>query len=104
MKKTKGEIARQNRQRGKRDEKETAKAFEGKRIGVLGKEDVEHPLFSIESKSRKSFVAKKWMEQAENNCPEGKIALVKCHVLNQKREKDLVIVKLKDFLKIIKKG
>jgi len=60
-----------NRQRGKATERAVAKRIGGKRVGILGAEDVSHPLFSIEVKSRKAFVAGDWMAQAVRNCPEG---------------------------------
>ncbi len=50
-----------NRQRGKRTEKAIAKRIGGKRIGILGKSDVEHACFSFEVKSRKKFVAEKYL-------------------------------------------
>lgn len=86
-----------NRQRGKRTEKAIAKRIGGKRIGILGKSDVEHACFSFEVKSRKKFVAEKWMLQAERNCEEGKTPAVIVHILRLQHKNDLVIIRLKDF-------
>ncbi|MBF0487215.1 MAG: hypothetical protein HQK98_03555 [Nitrospirae bacterium] len=86
-----------NRQRGKAAERAVAKRMNGKRIGIMGGEDVEHPLFSIEVKSRKAFVAGDWMSQAVRNCPEGKTPLVVVHVSGQRHTEDMVIIRMKDF-------
>ena len=48
-----------NRRRGKDAERKIAEMFEGKRIGIMGGEDVMHPYFSIEVKSRKAFIGEK---------------------------------------------
>lgn len=89
-----------NRERGKDSEREVAKLFNGKRVGILGDEDIAHPNFSIEVKSRKKFVAKRWMKQAEKNNKENKIPLVVVHEANTPHKKDLVIINIRDFLKL----
>jgi len=86
-----------NRQRGKRTERAIAKRLGGKRVGILGKSDVEHELFSFEVKSRLKFVGEKWFIQAVRNCEEGKIPAVIVHVTGQHHKNDYVIIKLKDF-------
>ena len=86
-----------NRQRGKRAEKAIATILHGTRVGILGGEDVSHRQFSVEVKERKRFIGSKFMTQAESNTPPGKIPLVCIHVLNQRHEKDLVMVRLEDF-------
>ncbi len=86
-----------NRQRGKATERAVAKRLDGKRVGVMGGEDVEHPIFSIEVKSRKAFVATDWMAQSARNCPEGKVPLVVVHVTGQRHTEDMVILRMKDF-------
>jgi len=85
-----------NRQRGKRTEKAIAKRLGGRRIGILGKSDVEHKLFSFECKSRLKFVGEKWFLQAVRNC-EGKIPAVIVHITGQHHSNDYVILKLRDF-------
>ena len=57
-----------NRQRGKNTERSLARRIKAKRVGVLGKEDLDHPLFSVEVKHRKRVVIEQWMQQAERNC------------------------------------
>ena len=89
--------ANKNRQRGKRIERAIAKRVGGKRIGILGKSDVEHLLFSFEIKSRMRFVGEKWFLQAIKNCEEGKIPAVIVHITGQHHKNDYVILKLKDF-------
>ena len=89
--------ANKNRQRGKRIERAIAKRVGGKRIGILGKSDVEHPLFSFEIKSRMRFVGDKWFLQAVRNCEKDKIPAVIVHITRQHHKNDYVILKLKDF-------
>lgn len=95
---SKAKLARQNRQRGKRNERALARLMGMERVGVFGKEDGRDGMFSAEWKSRKKFIGKAWMEQAVVNCPKGKIPLVVVHVTNQRRADDLVMVKLSDWL------
>jgi len=66
-------------------------------VGILGKSDVEHELFSFECKSRLRFVGEKWFLQAVRNCEKGKIPAVIVHVTGQHHKNDYVIIKLKDF-------
>lgn len=84
-----------NRQRGKNTERSLAKLLNAQRIGIMGKEDLSHPVFSYEVKSRKSFVALPWLEQAERNCPEGKTPVLVVHVNGKNHQKDCVILSLK---------
>lgn len=88
-----------NRKRGKKAEKAVAKMLGGKRMGLFGKEDVEHQHFSIEVKSRVSFVGKGWMQQAVRNNPkpDEKIPLVVIHTKNCDHETDLVMMRIADF-------
>ena len=91
---------KRNRQRGKEVEKAIAKIFNGDRMGLFGGEDVKHPKFSIEVKSRLKFVAKKWMAQANRNNKNNKIPIVVVHEKNTHHENDLVIINIQDFLRI----
>ena len=86
-----------NRSRGKNVEREIAKILRGKRVGILGSEDISHPTFSIEVKSRKKFVANQWMQQAEKNNKDKKIPLVVVHESHKPHTKDLVILNILDF-------
>ena len=94
----KADMARKNRQRGKRNEKVLANLMGAERVGIFGGEDGRDEMFSIEMKSRKMFVGQKWMDQAVTNCPEGKIPLVALHVMGQRRMSDLVMVRLSDWI------
>jgi precorrin-3B methylase len=89
--------ANKNRQRGKRTERAIAKRLKAKRVGILSKSDVEHPLFSCEVKSRLKFVGEKWFMQAVRNCEKGKIPAVIVHITGKAHKNDYVILKLKDF-------
>ncbi len=86
-----------NRRRGKAAERSLARLLNAQRIGILGKEDLSHPLFSYEVKSRKSFVALDWLNQAERNCPEGKMPALVVHVNGKNHQRDCVIVSLQTW-------
>lgn len=87
-----------NRQRGKELEKEIANIMGGKRMGLFGGEDIYHPKYSIECKSRKAFIGKKWFKQCEKNNTDNKIPLVIVKVAHDKFEDSLVLMKLSDFM------
>jgi len=86
-----------NRQRGKRTEKQIAKRLGGKRIGLLGKEDISHPVYSIEVKSRVTFAGKKILEQAERNCEKGKTPIAIVHIHGEPFSKAIVMQRMSDF-------
>ena len=86
-----------NRQRGKDSERQIAKLLGGKRVGILGDEDVMHPVYSIEVKSRKKFSGRKWMEQCKKNNKDNKIPIVVIHEANKPHSTDLVLIGIKDF-------
>jgi len=90
-----------NRKKAKRVERAIAKRLKGRRLGILGQEDVLTDQFVVEVKTRKKFVALSWYQQAVKNAKE-KIPLVIVHVSNKHHDNDLVILSLKDFEKIIK--
>lgn len=93
-------IQRKNRNRGKAHERRIAKLTNGTRRGVLGGEDIMHDHFSIECKSRASFVATGWMEQCVKNNKRGKIPIVAVHVTGKRVENDLVIIRMGDFINL----
>ena len=87
-----------NRQRGKATERVLAKLLNATRIGILGKEDLNHPVFSYEVKSRKSFVALKWLEQSERNAlRDNKTPVLVVHTSGKSYQKDVVILSLKSW-------
>ena len=92
-------IQSRNRKRGKKVEGRHAKAVGGKRVGLLGGEDVWHHEFSIERKSREKFVAEKWMLQAEDNAPKKKLPIVIVHITGKKTDNDLVLMRFGEFRK-----
>ena len=92
-----GTKPKRNRQRGKEAERAIAKRVGGKRVGILGNEDVEHPVYSIEVKSYARFAGAKVLEQAERNAPKGKVPIAVVHVRNQQHENDIVMVRFKDL-------
>lgn len=90
----------------KATERHIAKLLGGERIPVnstSGKAcDISTPLLSVEVKERKTLPEslKSWMKQAEVNCEAGKIATVVLHEKNNPHDKDLVIMRLKDFCEL----
>ncbi|MCR4286903.1 MAG: hypothetical protein NUW09_02695 [Deltaproteobacteria bacterium] len=86
-----------NRKRGKRNEHALAKRLNGKRVGILGKEDISCGPFSLEVKSFARFAGVKIMEQAERNAPEGKTPLAIVHIRGQRRDADIVMLRLKEW-------
>lgn len=97
-------MSQKNRNRGKRAERATAKLLNGRRLGVLGKHDVESEKYGVEVKSREKIPKwfTKFWDQTEANCPEDKIPLLVIHKLNQRHDDDWVVLKMKDFLEIEK--
>ena len=49
---------------------------------MLGGEDVEHPYFSIECKSRERICTEKWMEQGETNNVDDKVTVLVTHIFS----------------------
>ena len=95
------------RNRGKSMERAITKIFQfdgARRVGILGKEDIVTNRFIIEVKERKSlpkFILNAY-KQAEKHRTKDKIPLFILHELNKSHMNDLVILKLKDFLEIVK--
>lgn len=85
-----------NRRRGKDAERALAKRLGGRRTGVLGREDISHPLLSIEVKSRARFVGERFMAQAKLNS-DGRIPAVIVHVTGKPHDRDLIMLELRDF-------
>jgi len=96
-KKSKRQIAMDNRRRGRENEKICAELMGQTRYGLYGGEDGFDSVFSAEYKSRKKFVGWGFMEQAVKNCSEGKVPMVVVHVTNQRRTNDLVMLRRCDF-------
>jgi hypothetical protein len=89
-----------NRQRGKEHERAIASRLGGKRVGILGHEDVSHEKFSIECKSLARFAGVKYLEQAERNAAHHKTAIAIVHIRGQRRDKDIVLMRLAAFEQI----
>lgn len=86
-----------NRQRGKRAERMVASRMKGKRVGILGNEDVHHPLYSIEVKARARCAVVPWMEQCERNAGHGKIPLLVVHIHGTRHTDNLCVIRMKDL-------
>lgn len=91
-------MSKKNRDRGKSYERWLANYLGGRRVGLLGMEDVvlSTPPISIECKEREKLPEsiKGWMAQAEANTPEDMLAMVCLHELNSSHEKDFVVIRL----------
>ena len=94
-----------NRDRGKRAEREVAKMVGGRRVGTMCGEDIfsMDGKYSYEVKSRQTFVASNWWNQALKNA-KGKTPIVVVHVHGQRHNNDFVIMQMIDFQKLIHTG
>jgi len=92
-----------NRRRGKDLERWVASDLGGRRVGILGSEDVSTPRFALECKERKKLpqFIKKTMAQAKANTPDGKFAAVVLHELNSSHEKDIVLMEYTTFRMLV---
>ena len=63
----------------------------------MGKDDVECGPFSIETKSLKAFAGRKIMAQTVRNCQKDKTPLCIVHEPGQRRDNDLVMMRLADW-------
>ena len=109
-------MANRSKRKGYRNEKGVAEYWSGIRLGTLGKEDVRHHVFSIETKTKPkmpkrilaallnrtgnfAFVekvhafVKKAYEQAKRNAPMDKTPIVVFHVDGTKHADDICFVK-----------
>lgn len=84
----------QARRRGKQYERFIALDLGGRRIGLLGQEDVQFELISAECKEREKLPAflKKCLAQAVDNCEEDKLPVVFLHEHNVSHEFDIVVM------------
>lgn len=88
-----------NRSRGKQNERDVARLIGGKRVGIMGGEDVEHEVFSIECKSMARWsLSGKWIEQMVRNAPEGKVPLLWLHKKDARRVNDLICIRYGDWV------
>ena len=101
----KAKIARRNRNRGKANEKALCDLLGFRRVGTMGSEDGFGDGWSLEAKSRVSFIGEGWMQQAEKNEEkarrkggEPRKPLVVCAVKGKNKENAIVMMRLKTFL------
>ena len=86
-----------NRNRGKATERAIAKRVGGKRVGVMGGEDISHEWASFEVKNRVRSTTHGFMEQATRNAPQGTVPSVIIHKHGDRHGNDLVCMKLADW-------
>jgi len=86
-----------NKAQGRKVQAKIAKMIGGKSVGTIEGQDIEHPLWSGETKHRKTFIGNTFMNQAVKNCPENKTPIVIVHTLNQRFEKSLVMMRFSDW-------
>lgn len=98
-------MSNKNRQRGKSLERFIARDLGGRRVGILGQEDVIlHCGIAVETKERKKLPAfiHNCMSQAERNA-KGDTAIVVLHELGKEHGDDIVLCRYKDFKAILEK-
>jgi hypothetical protein len=93
-------MSKKNRNRGKRAERAVVSMLGGKRTGILGGEDITHPVFSIEVKSREKHAIFKVLKQCEKNNKDNKTELVVIHEHGRQHKSDLFCLKGEDFVPI----
>ena len=94
-------LGNRNKHRGKGYQTTLAKMVQGANIGTLGGEDVSHDWFSFEAKTRKTFAGETIMRQAEVNNPSAKkVPVAVIHIIGEKYENDLVMMRFKDWSKL----
>ncbi len=83
-------------------ERFVAQDLKGRRVGILGSEDVLWRGIAIECKERKRLPAflTRCMAQAESHA-EGGTAMVGLHELGQGHERDLVVLRYGEFKKMM---
>ena len=78
--------------------------MKGLNLGTLGGVDVLADEFAIECKSRVKFVGVGWMEQALKYAKKHKkTPLVVVHKKNSQYINDLVMLRMRDFLKLLER-
>jgi len=82
---------------GKRCEKALASRLGGRRVGLMGKDDIDCGPFSIEVKSRKKFAGEAFLEQAERNAQPGKTPIAIVHIFGKQHSNDIVMIRLRDW-------
>lgn len=86
----------------KKHERAIAKRLNGKRVGPQGKEgnDIAHSLFGIECKERRRPLAKDItdaLDQARDASAPAQLPIVVWHVVDQRHDSDVVMMRLKHF-------
>ena len=91
--------------RWKASERAQAKLLGGERVPVTGRQrgsapDIKHEWLSIESKSRKVIPGwlREAMEQAEASVRGGQLPVAIIHTVGERHPKDLIVMRLGDFL------
>jgi len=95
-------LVQRNRRRAKAVERVLAKRLGGRRVGILGQEDIFTDLFSVEVKVRKAVAVWEWYQQAVRNA-KGRVPLLIIHVTGKRHDEDLVVMSLADFERLIKR-
>ncbi|NIW52515.1 MAG: hypothetical protein GWN17_09900 [Candidatus Korarchaeota archaeon] len=101
-------MSSKSRSRGKRNEKETAKLLKARRLGTLGAVDVLGE-YAVECKSSEDkyipkWFKKMWAQAVRHAEKEKKPPVVQLHKHGQRRANDWIILRLKDFVKLLEKS
>jgi hypothetical protein len=96
------------RPRGKRNEKETARLLKGRKLGTLGAVDVLCE-YAVECKSSEDkyipkWFKKMWAQAVRHAEKEKKPPVLQLHKHGARRTNDWIIIRLKDFIKLLEKS
>lgn len=89
-----------NKRQGRHVEREIAKCIDGNALGVLGGEDIKHPYFSVEVKSRAKLAIHPWFEQCLKNNKGSKIPLLICHQTGRRYMDSYCVLTLRDLKRV----
>lgn len=117
----KGQQFVSNKNAGRKYQRQMAKRLGGKSVGTIEGQDIEHSVFSVETKKMKALpkelVSEKKVKdrktkeekviivghwtQTLRNCPEGKIPVLIMHKTGDRFSNDLVVLKFGDFENLV---
>jgi len=88
---------KRNRQRHREFSREIVRRLGGRYVGGIEGQDIDCEPWSAEIKTRERFTALGWMQQAVKNCPKDRTPIVVVHILQQRTDNALVMMRLKDW-------
>ncbi len=92
---------KQNRERGKRAQRELGKLLKMQNVGTLGKDDLRDSSFSVEVKDVAKSYLHKVMEQSERNTPEYYHPLVCIHKRGDEYRDSIICMRVKTWIRLV---